>query len=183
MTAEIRTSWHDVRDLIRKRTQSRADPVQLAGGGSTDQYLDIKGALNTGARMNLAAHAMIDHTLSFDFNTVGGPTMGADVLSHAMALQSPWLGWFSVRDRPKDHGLGLRIEGTRLDERSRVLLIDDVASTGHSLHTAYCEVRETGARIAAVVPFVDRGNAAEKLFTHTPYHPLLTYKDLEIPPL
>lgn len=179
------TPWHGARDLLRERTRHRANPVRLTNGATTAQYLDIKGALSTGLRMGLAAEALIDHieNLGLYFTAIGGPTMGADVLSHAVAVLLGWPEWFSVRDQPKDHGLGLRIEGARLHEKSHVLLIDDVVSTGRSLAKAYDEVSNTGSVISAVVPFVDRGDSAQEVFADVPYHPMLTYKDLEIPAL
>lgn len=174
-----------MRDLA---TQPREEPVTLASGEKTSVYLDVKGVLTTRWRMNVAADAMLEHVIPFEPTAIGGPTMGADVLAHVMISRAWWdesLSWFSVRDRRKTtHGLGLWIEGHRLGPDDRVVLTDDVASTGKSLAEAYARILETGAQVVAVAPFVDRsGVAVAQMALGTPYVPLMTYEDLGLEPL
>jgi orotate phosphoribosyltransferase len=174
-------------DLIRReRCDRRSAPVQLGPGGETDVYLDIKGLLITTRRMKLTANALLRHMFDLDIrpSAIGGPTMGADVLSHAVVMESSYAGeWFSVRDHPKiTHGLGKWIEGAALGEGDKVILTDDVVNTGESLWEAAEIVSRTGADIIAIMPLVDRGDAASKLFSRN-YYPLMTYADLGIEPL
>lgn len=174
-----------MRDVAAKR---RENPVTLATGEETSVYLDVKGVLTRRWEMNLAADAMNEHLRQFRFNAVGGPTMGADVLTHVMIARAWWdegLEWFSVRDRRKtDHGLGLWIEGKRLGAGDRVVITDDVASSGVSLGEAYTRVLETGATVVAIAPFVDRAGKASDwlnvLGCNASYSPLMTYEDLGI---
>lgn len=178
--------------MMRAAAGRREEPVTLATGEKTWVYLDVKGVLSNRWRMNLAADAMNAHVNRFRPTAIGGPTMGADVLSHAMLAREWWdegLAWFSVRDsRKTTHGLGLWIEGHRLGPDDRVVITDDVASSGRSLVEACERVHETGAVIAAVAPFVDRsGVAGARLrdagFRSMPYVPLMTYADLGLEPL
>lgn len=179
-----------MRDLATRR---RDEPVTLANGEQTWIYLDVKGVLTQRWQMNLAADAMLGHVAQFSRPTaVGGPTMGADVLTHVMVSRA-WttnehLAWFSVRDRRKTtHGLGLWIEGHRLGPTDRVVLTDDVANSGKSLVDAYERIVETEAEVVAVAPFVDRSGVAFQPFVDleydVPYVPLMDYRDLGLEPL
>lgn len=180
-----------VRMMRDVATRRREEPVTLANGGQTWVYLDVKGVLTTRWRLNLVADAMLDHVNQFNPTAIGGPTMGADVLVHAMISRGWWnesLAWFAVRDtRKTTHGLGLWIEGHRLGPGDRVVITDDVASTGKSLVEACEKVAGTGANIVAVMPFVDRSGIAEARLRGAgfqfPYYPLMTHEDLGLEPL
>lgn len=126
------------------------------------------------------AHALWEYRVALGLpviHAVGGPTMGADVISHTLAC-THYLDWFSVRSEPKDHGLQKLIEGAELGRSDRVLLTDDVVSTGASLRNAFDTVRSTGAEIIAIMPLVDRAGVAEQKFAGVPYFPLFTYDEL-----
>lgn len=176
--------------MMREAGKKRDQPIMLATGEETWVYLDGKGFLTTRWKLNLAADAMLQHVLPLKPTAIGGPTMGADMLSHVMvsrAWQDEQLAWFSVRDKRKTtHGLGLQIEGHRLGPNDKVIVTDDVANSGKSLIEACLHVWDTGATILAVAPFVDRsGLAGEKIESvlGIPFLPLMTYEDLGIEPL
>ena len=107
--------------------------------------------------------------------------MGADPLAHGIALVTGVM-WFSVRKEPKRRGREQWIEGARLSSRDRVLLVDDVVTSGGSIMKAYEQVRDVGASVTGVIPMVDRGDVAQELFRQVgvPYAPLITYRDLNI---
>jgi orotate phosphoribosyltransferase len=184
-----------IRLIRRERCDKRSAPVKLGPGGETDVYLDIKGLVTNYVRMRMVADAMWEHLYNLGLDAwepngptfIGGPTMGADVISHALVCTNmamgPWR-WFSVRDHPKiTHGLGKWIEGAELGKGDRVVLTDDVVNSGESLMEAHEIVERTGAEVVAVVPLVDRGDSAAERFGVTPYHPLITHADLGIEPL
>lgn len=168
----------------------RETPVKLAGGGETHIYLDIKGVLDRGSRLTLAAKALALHMEELaginQVTAIGGPTMGADVLAHGVAafnLNGRDLKWFAVRDHAKtDHGLGRWIEGAELGPDDYVILTDDVASTGKSLIEAYERITATGAHVVAVMPLVDRAGKTGPRFEElgVPYFPLIEYAELGI---
>lgn len=93
--------------------------------------------------------------------------------------------WFTVRKAVKGRGTNQRIEGTQLDESTRVLLVDDVVTRGDSIKQAYEQIRATGATIVAAVTLVDRGGNANEFFDAEGvfYRPLVTYADLGIEPV
>ena len=92
-------------------------------------------------------------------DAVGGLTMGADPVSYAMAHAS-WLAGapvhaFSVRKQPKDHGTGKRVEGC-FASGSRVVVVEDVITSGKSALQACDAVEAEGGTVLGVIALVDR---------------------------
>ncbi len=159
-------------------------PVLLASGNYSRYFFDGKQALGAGRDLHLAAEAIVERVKAADieFDAVGGLTLGADALCVAVALVSD-SNWFIVRKEAKGRGTNRLVEGTQINQGNRVLLIDDVVTTGGSIQTAYERVLETRATVAAAVTLVDRGDAARQWFAerHVPYLPMATYRDLGMP--
>lgn len=118
------------------------------------------------------------------FDAVGGLTLGADALSVGVAAVSD-TSWFVVRKERKEHGTKRRIEGARIGPETKILVVDDVVTTGGSILTAFDAVEATGADIVAAVTLVDRGESARgKLEDRgVPYFPMATYEDLGMEPV
>ncbi|EHI14291.1 orotate phosphoribosyltransferase [Mycolicibacterium thermoresistibile] len=180
-------SWQEAFELIRTRGyERRAEPFRLASGQLSHDYIDGKYAVDTGTRLELVSRAVVELAAAHDieFDAVGGLTMGADPLAHGIAIVTG-KAWFSVRKEQKSRGREQWIEGTRLAPGTRVLLVDDVISTGGSTLQAYERVTEAGAVVTGVIPMVDRGDSAARLFAErgVPFVALVTYRDLGIEPV
>lgn len=171
-------------ELVRDRGyEYRDEPFELASGELSHDYVDGKRALAHGADLLRIARTIV-HTVEEQYVAVGGLTMGADPLTHAVAVAAS-CDWFTVRKEPKNRGLNRWIEGAQLAPGTRVLLVEDVVTTGGSILTAHDRVREAAATVAAAVTLLDRGDAAEPAFRArgVAYYPLLTYSDLGIEPV
>lgn len=163
------------------------EPVELASGARSRHFIDGKRALAHGDDLALACRAFLQAASDrgIEFDLIGGLTMGADQFAHGVAI----LGskqWFVVRKEPKGRGTNKLVEGADIEEGSRILLVDDVVTTGGSIEKAYEIVRdETKGVVVGAVTLVDRGERANKFFADhgVPYVPLLTYEDLGIPPI
>ncbi len=185
--ADVLPAWDQALGLIKTHGYVRRDePFKLASGQTSHDYIDGKRAIDTGRRLGVVSTAMIElaRQQGMAFTHVGGLTMGADPLAHGIAIVAD-CGWFSVRKEPKPRGREQWIEGSRLGQGNRVLLVDDVVTTGGSIVKAYERVVQTGAEVIGVVPMVDRGNVARRVFEDlgVPYAPLITYRDIGIDPV
>ncbi|WP_419840637.1 orotate phosphoribosyltransferase [Candidatus Poriferisodalis sp.] len=174
-----------LREILRaKGLTELPEPVRLASGNYSRYFIDGKVALGAGDDLRLAAEAINERVTAdgVDFDAVGGLTLGADALCAAIAVVSG-ANWFIVRKEAKGRGTNRLVEGTRIGEGSRVLLIDDIVTTGGSILKAYDSVQATGAEVVAAVTLADRGDDARRSFDErgVPYFPMATYHDMGIP--
>jgi orotate phosphoribosyltransferase len=177
-------SLAQVADLVRRfGYEWRDEPFQLTSGGWSHDYVDGKHAVASGGALKVVCQAMID-AVGEPFDAVGGPTMGADAVAHGVALLSG-CAWFSIRKEPKGHGRGAWVEGTRLEGGERVVVVEDVVSTGASLLRAVERVEELGATVFAATALLDRSpEVAGRVGAHgIRWVPLLRWSDLGIEPL
>ena len=176
-----------VLEVVRRLGYVRRDEAfQLSSGGWSHDYVDGKRALAGGAELRLAAEAVVataaERGMAFD--AVGGLTMGADPLAHAVAVVSG-ARWFSVRKEAKGHGRQRAVEGAELGDGVSVLLVEDVVTTGRSMLQALDAVEGTGARVVLAVTLLDRGEMAARALAGrgVAYAPLATFHDLGIDPV
>ena len=181
------TLHEQVIELVRGRGLTRLpEPVRLASGAWSSEFVDGKAALARGQDLELACRALLelDEVAGVEFDAVGGLTMGADQFAHVLAVLTR-REWFVVRKEPKGRGTNKVVEGAAIGPGTRVLLVDDVVTTGGSIQKAYDAVTELGATVVAAVTLVDRGDAAARFFEERgiPYASLVSYRQLEIPPV
>lgn len=176
-----------VLELVLERGYQRRDEAfQLSSGEWSHDYVDAKRAVSDGESLELAGRALLElaQEAGAPFEAVGGLTMGADALCHAVAMLSG-VKWFSVRKQTKSHGQRRLIEGAEVTAGMQVYLVDDVISTGGSILQALDAVAETGAKVTLAASLVDRGKTAARRFEQmgVPYRSVLTYEDLKIEPI
>lgn len=176
---------NDVIEIVRARGYKRLpEPVKLASGEMSLDFVDGKRALEHGEDLEKACRAMLELVEEIEFEAVGGLTLGADQFAHVMAVLAK-RRWFVVRKAVKGRGTNQRVEGAKLTEGVRALLVDDVVTTGSSIREAYEVIREMGATVVGAVTLVDRGEQAKRMFRAEgiPYFALATYRDLGIEPV
>lgn len=178
----------DRREEIRKLIlelgyERRKEPFRLSSGELSFDYVDAKRAIASGTNLRLVAEAILDQA-RVDFDAVGGLTMGADPLSHAISILTG-KQWFAVRKEPKGHGKQQVIEGAVLTSGMRALVVDDVVTTGKSILHALDALEDLDVNVVLAVTIVDRGEAAKAALADRgiAYTPLLTYRDLNISPV
>ncbi|RMG45370.1 MAG: orotate phosphoribosyltransferase [Acidobacteria bacterium] len=145
-----------LRELSLRRGRFR-----LASGRESDYYLDCRRTTLSAEGATLVGElvlAALDRR-GWRPAAVGGLTLGADPVAVATAVVSQISGRpvaaFIVRKKPKDHGTGRRIEGCP-PPGSRVVLVEDVVTTGGSALEAAGACREAGLEILGAVAIVDR---------------------------
>ncbi len=141
--------------------------VILSSGKAADWYVDLRRATLHHAAAPLVGRVMLDLVADWEFDAVGGLTLGADPVAaamlHAAAARGRSLDAFVVRKAEKAHGLQRRIEGPDVAGR-RVLAVEDTSTTGGSVLAAVDALRDAGAEVVGVAVIVDRG-AAEAVGT------------------
>ncbi len=131
--------------------------VILSSGREADYYIDLRRITLHHEAAPLVGQVMLDLTADWQFDAVGGLTLGADPVAAAMLHASgSGLDAFVVRKSEKQHGLQRRIEGPDVAGR-RVLAVEDTSTTGSSVLTAVAALRDAGADVVGVAVIVDRG--------------------------
>ena len=134
--------------------------VTLSSGLEADYYIDLRRITLHGAAAPLVGRVLRDLTADWDYAAVGGLTLGADPVATAIMHASEGrVDAFVVRKAEKKHGMQQRIEGPSITGR-RVLVVEDVTTTGSSPLTAVEAAREAGADVVGVALIVDRGGVA-----------------------
>ena len=152
------------------RLSFRLGQFKLSSGGTSDYYIDCRTTTLHAEGGRLTGHAILEllEANSIEAEAVGGLTLGADPIVSNVATASAWralsksgaplLHGFLVRKAEKTHGTGRRIEGF-CREGARVVIVDDVCTTGASTINAIEAAREAGMVIAVVVCIVEREEA------------------------
>ncbi len=155
--------------------------VTLSSGREADWYVDLRRTTLHSQAAPLVGSVMLDTTAQWDFDAVGGLTLGADPVAaamlHAAAGRGRALDAFVVRKEGKAHGLQRQIEGPDVVGR-RVLAVEDTSTTGGSVLAAVSALREVGAEVVGVAVIVDRGAEAAVREAGLDYCAAFTMSDL-----
>jgi len=172
------------RDELRHRIMDDAvvhGRVTLSSGKQADYYVDLRRVTLSAAAAPLVGRVMLDLTEDWEFDAVGGLTLGADPVAtamlHAAAAAGRKLDAFVVRKEGKAHGLQRRIEGPDVSSR-RVLAVEDTSTTGGSVLTAVEALREAGAEVVGVAVIVERGAASAVAAAGLAYRAAYSLADL-----
>jgi orotate phosphoribosyltransferase len=135
----------------------RLGDFKLSSGGTSDYYIDCRATTLDARGAQLTGRVFFDEIQSQDWKAeaIGGLTMGADPIVVAVAVISGRQHGFLVRKADKQHGTGQRIEGFR-SKGARVVIVDDVCTTGASTVQAIEAAREFGFEVAGVMCLVER---------------------------
>jgi len=146
--------------LLRERSVLHGDFV-LASGRRSPYYIDCRRTTMhaEGLRLIGALGLAAIRARGWDADVIGGLTLGADPVAYAVALAScgapPAVSAFTVRKAAKAHGAGRRIEGC-FEAGARVVVAEDVITTGASALEAAHVVRAEGGTVLGVLAVVDR---------------------------
>lgn len=147
--------------LLREKSfKYSAEPTfKLVSGRMSNYYVNCKPTILNPRGMYLVGHLMFEAIADIRPDGVGGLTFGADPIAMATAFASGLKGQpiqaFSIRKAKKDHGIARWIEGD-LPDGARVVVIDDVATTGGSTIQAIERAREEGLDVVRALVLVDR---------------------------
>ena len=138
----------------------RLGEFKLSSGGTSDYYIDCRTTTLDAKGARLTGQVFFDEIQRRGWNAqaIGGLTMGADPIVVAISVVSGELHGFLVRKAEKQHGTGQRIEGFR-QKGARVVVVDDVCTTGGSTVQAIDAAREFGFEVVGAMCLVEREEA------------------------
>ena len=173
-------------DLLRLLAYKsfRLGEFKLSSGGTSDYYIDCRTTTLDARGSQLTGQVFLEEIRQRGWRpqAIGGLTMGADPVVVAVAVTSGDIHGFLVRKAEKQHGTGQRIEGFR-EKGARVVIVDDVCTTGASTVQAIEVAREFGFEIAGVMCLVEREEAkgrpnVQKAAAPAPFVSIFTASDV-----
>ena len=169
-SGDLSNSRARLADIIFKRSFGRGE-ITLASGRKSDFYFNLKPTMLDPEGAALLAELTLDALAGDKVDYVGGLEMGAVPIAGAIAqlsfLKGKPLPAIFVRKKPKEHGARLAVEGLAKGETlagKRVVVVEDVTTTGGSAMKAVEAVREAGGEVALVFTMVDREEGADETF-------------------
>ena len=174
----------ELRDVIRQKSLRIGD-FTLSSGRKSSYYLDCRMTTLDPRGALLIARLILERirTHKIQADAIGGLTLGADPIATAVAvvsgLEGKPLPAFIVRKETKGHGTQRAIEGYDGKRGSRVIVVDDVCTTGDSILRAAERAEQAGYEVAAAFCVVDREEGgAEIIGKRYPFYALFTAKEL-----
>ena len=162
----------------------RLGEFKLSSCGTSDYYIDCRTTTLDAKGSQLTGEVFFEEIRrrGWKAQAIGGLTMGADPIVVAVAVVSGELDGFLVRKAEKQHGTGQRIEGFR-EKGARVVIVDDVCTTGSSTVQAIEAAREFGFEVVGVMCLVEREEAkgrpnVEKAAGAVPFVSIFTANDV-----
>jgi orotate phosphoribosyltransferase len=142
----------------------RLGDFKLSSGGTSDYYIDCRTTTLDAQGARLTGEVFLEEiqTRGWNAEAIGGLTMGADPIVVAASVAASHAGGalhgFLVRKMEKQHGTGQRIEGFR-GKGARVVIVDDVCTTGASTIQGIQAAREFGFEVVGAICLVEREEA------------------------
>ena len=162
--------------------------MKLASGKTSTFYFNMKPTMLDSEGAYLIASLILDQLEGVEADIVGGLEMGAVPIASAVAAIAHTRGRklpaFFVRKQAKEHGTKSLIEGLGRDETisgKKVVIVEDVTTTGGSSIKAAEAIRAAGGNVVRVITIVDRLDGAAEAFAGAglEFHPLLTLADFK----
>jgi orotate phosphoribosyltransferase len=170
--------------LVLAHKSFRLGDFKLSSGGTSDYYIDCRITTLDARGARLTGEVFFEEIKQrgWKAQAIGGLTMGADPIVTAVSIMSGELNGFLVRKAEKQHGTGQRIEGYR-QKGARVVIVDDVCTTGASTVQAIEAAREFGFEIVGAMCLVEREEAkgrsnVEKAAAPAPFVSIFTANDI-----
>ncbi len=177
-------AYRHLRDIIAEKSLIQDQNFTLSSGAASSYFFNMKMTMLDPQGGNLIADAMLDILDTLEFDTVGGMAVGSVPLVTSISLKSLLRSRnypaFFVRKEIKDHGIQTKIDG-HITPSSRVVMVEDVTTTGASIMRAVQAVREIVCAVDTVLTVVDRLEGARENLSRERIRliPLFTKQDFE----
>lgn len=172
--------------IVKKRAWLKLnDPIKLASGKMSNTYFDGRKVTLDPEGMTLFARAILELVDINQLDAVGGPSLGADPIATAVSLMAyqdkkKRLPAFLIRKEPKQYGLQKQVEGADLHQGMKVLVVEDVITTGKSVKNAISVIESYGAKVSQVVCLVDRNEGGKETLRPHPLISIFKREEVEL---
>jgi orotate phosphoribosyltransferase len=170
--------------IIDKAFNYSEEPIyKLVSGRLSNYYFNCKAVTLSPEGIYVIGHILYDTIKDLKVNAIGGLTLGADPLSFATAytshLKEDPIEAFVVRKKAKEHGTMQWIEGN-VKEGDRVVIVDDVITSGKSTIEAIIRARDAGLDIVKVIALIDRQEGGREAVKDIGYDisPIVTREEI-----
>lgn len=171
-------------EIVNKKAVFKGD-FTLASGQKSNYYIDGKFISLTADGLAYFAKVILEMIKDDGVKYIGGPTLGADPIIGGTVAMSHLIGrpldGFIIRKEQRDHGRMRMIEGP-LKEGSKVIIVEDVTTTGGSVLKGIKRVEEMGCEVVRIICLVDRLQGASENFRKEGYNftPIFKVNELDI---
>ena len=175
-------------EIVKARSFQVGPEMKLASGKTSTFYFNMKPTMLDSEGAHLIASLILDQLEEVAADLVGGLEMGAVPIASCVAAVAHARGRklpaFFVRKQAKEHGTKSLIEGLARDETmagKRVVIVEDVTTTGGSSIKAADAIRQAGGEVVRVITIVDRQEGANEAFAAAglDLRPLLVMADFK----
>jgi orotate phosphoribosyltransferase len=170
--------------IIEKAFKYSEEPVfKLVSGRMSNYYFNCKAVTLHPEGMYLIGNLIFELIKELDAKGIGGLTLGADPIANAVAytsyLKKRPVEAFVVRKTAKSHGTMQWIEGN-IKRGDRVVIVDDVITTGKSTIEAITRAKETGLEIVKIIALIDRQEGGRQAIEALGYRlePIITREEV-----
>ena len=163
--SEFEKDKEKLRQLILRDAYFR-EKIILSSGKESDYYIDARRVTLHPEGAYLCGKIILAMVKDDKIDAIGGPTLGADPMVGAIGVLSleakrP-VNTFIIRKAPKPHGKQQQIEGPLLQSSHRIVLIDDVATTGKAFLESLDVLEKMGLKPVKAIVIVDRNEGARE---------------------
>lgn len=143
-----------IKDLLRETGALMEGHFLLSSGKHSDGYVQCAKLLMHPDKAEIGVKIIVDKIKDLDFDLVVGPAMGGIIVSYEISRQTGKPGIFVER---QDGQMSLR-RGFNIEKGQKVIITEDVVTTGKSSHEAIKVVEDLGGIVIGVACIVDRSN-------------------------
>ena len=171
--------------VLKQACLKLPEPIKLASGKMSDVYFDGRKVTLDPDGITLFAKAILEAVKLDSLDAVGGPSIGADPIATAVSIfalldKKKKLPVFLIRKEPKQYGLQKQVEGAGLRPGMKVLIVEDVVTTGKSVLNAISVVESLGAKVVQVVCLLDRDEGGSEALRPYGFTPIFKRDEVKI---
>ena len=178
---EEKTIREELLEMVKTKAVIRGEII-LSSGQKSNFYIDGKQVTLDPRGLLLLAKTVLSMLHGTSADSIGGPTLGADPIAAAVALLSSQTGKplkaFIVRKEAKKHGTQKMVEGPSIRAGDKVVIVEDVVTTGASILKAVEEIEKLKAKVVKIICLLDRKQGAEETLSAYHYSPIFNLADV-----